>query len=403
MSPPRPIRDPAESSGLRQLTLGGWFEDFAAPGAEESLRHAGRLFAVVLCLMGVGFLLQVSHASTTLSPEAFRSELVVEIGVRAVGLGVLFVAWWLGPDRLRPYLAPLLLGALLLLLLVWMPGVGRSVNGASRWIDVGLSVQPSELARIALVLWIADRCVRAGPKLSSFTRGVLPILAVSVAFFLCVVLQPDLGAAVLLLIGALATMWIGGVAFSSVGLPLVLGVGTAVALAARFLPYVKSRLDMWMGDAHNEQVSDSIAALANSGDLGLGFAGGELRNRGFNYMDSDFVFALVGEEFGLAGMLLVLGLYAAFLWHALRLVLALPQRFGAVAAFGLCVTVAFQALVHVQVASGMAPPKGMTLPFLSAGGTSFVVSSLAIGLALGAARIAGQSSSEPCSRSNATG
>lgn len=406
---PRRIKDPAASSGLRQLTL--WVGELTSPAPQDVLLHANRLLGIVLCLMGLGFLLQASHAATTLSPEAFRAELIGEIGVRAVGLTALFAAWWIGPSRVRPFLAPLVVVALLLLVLVWAPGIGRSVNGANRWIHVGLSVQPSEIARVVLVLWIADRCVRAGPKLVSFTRGALPILAMVAAFASLVVLQPDLGATLLLGIGALATMWVGGVAFTSVGLPLVLFVAAALTVAARFLPYVRNRFAMWSGEAHNEQIADSIAALANAGPHGLGLAAGELRNRGFNYMDSDFVFALVGEELGYAGVLLVLGLFAAFLWHTLRLVLSLPDRFEAVAAFGLCLTVAFQALVHVQVAIGMVPPKGMTFPFLSAGGTSFVVSSLAVGLALGAARsTARPASSAPgqpipatCSRSNATG
>ncbi len=403
MARTRSIADPLPTSGLRQLTLGGWVRGFASADPGDAVRHANRLAATVMALMAFGFLLQASHAATTLSPQAFRADLVGEIGVRTVGLGVLLCAWRLGPTRLRPLLAPIVVLSLLLLLLVWVPGVGRSVNGASRWIHVGLSIQPSELARIALVLWIADRCVRAGPRLLEFFRGVLPVLALAVVFFLAVVLQPDLGAALLLLLTALATMWVGGAGLGAAALPLVVGFGAAIFLAVRFLPYVKSRLDMWVGDAHNEQLSDSLGALANSGQYGVGFANGELRNRGFNYMDSDFVFALVGEEFGFAGVVLVVGLLAAFLWNALRLILALPRRFEATVAFGLCLSVALQAHLHILVSTGLAPPKGMTLPFLSAGGTSFVVSSLAIGLALGAARTSSHSPIEPCSRSNATG
>jgi cell division protein FtsW len=380
----RRIQDPAQASGLRQLTL--WFDGFTAAAPEEVLRHANRLLTTVLVLMAFGFLVQASHAATTLSPEQFRSDLIGEIGIRAIGLGVLFGAWWLGPTRLRPFLAPLVVLVLLMLAAVWAPGIGRSINGAARWIHVGLSIQPSELARIVLVLWIADRCVRAGPRLSSFTTGALPMLGMVALFASLVALQPDIGATLLLVLGALATMWVGGVAFRKAAIPVLVFVAVGLAAAARFLPHVRGRFAMWRGASHNEQVADSIAALSNAGPTGVGFAAGELRNRGFNYMDSDFVFALVGEEFGLAGVLFVLALIAAFLWHTLRLVLAMPGRFEAVAAFGLCLSVAFQVLVHVQVATGMVPPKGMTFPFLSAGGTSFVVSSLAIGLALGAAR-----------------
>jgi cell division protein FtsW len=104
------------------------------------------------------------------------------------------------------------------------------------------------------------------------------------------------------------------------------------------------------------------------------------------YLDSDYVFAQVGEELGLAGLLLVLGLYAFFLWSALRLVLSISDRYAALAAFGLLVSVSLQAMLHVQIVSGLAPPKGMTLPLVSDGGTSLLVSCLAVGLALGAVR-----------------
>ena len=114
------------------------------------------------------------------------------------------------------------------------------------------------------------------------------------------------------------------------------------------------------------------------------------RNAGVPYLESDYVFALVGEELGLVGMLLVLGLLVAFLWFGLRLVLSVRDRYEALVSFGLLVSVALQAMLHVQVVAGLAPPKGMTLPFISDGGTSLIVSSLAVGLALGAARRSSQ-------------
>ena len=127
------------------------------------------------------------------------------------------------------------------------------------------------------------------------------------------------------------------------------------------------------------------------------------RNDGVPYLESDYVFGLVGEELGLLGMWLVLALLVAFLWFSLRLVLSVPDRYQALAAFGLLVSVGLQAMLHVQVVAGLAPPKGMTLPFVSDGGTSLIVSSLAVGLALGAARRSTtQDPATPCNPSNAT-
>ncbi|MEM7516012.1 MAG: FtsW/RodA/SpoVE family cell cycle protein, partial [Planctomycetota bacterium] len=116
---------------------------------------------------------------------------------------------------------------------------------------------------------------------------------------------------------------------------------------------------------------------------------------GVPYLESDYVFALVGEELGLAGMLFVLGLVAGFVWFAGKLTLAIRDRYCALCAFGLLVAVAFQAMLHVQVVTGLAPPKGMPLPFISDGGTALITSSLAVGLALGAARDAVRDSADP--------
>jgi cell division protein FtsW len=135
--------------------------------------------------------------------------------------------------------------------------------------------------------------------------------------------------------------------------------------------------------------------------LGAGFTHGGFRNHGVPYLASDYAFALVGEELGVLGLWLVLALLCAFLWFSLRLVLSIADRFEALACFGLLVSVGLQAMIHVQVVSGLAPPKGMTLPFLSDGGTSLVVSSMAVGLALGAAR-RNHEELHPCIRSNAT-
>jgi cell division protein FtsW len=167
------------------------------------------------------------------------------------------------------------------------------------------------------------------------------------------------------------------------------------------VPYIRERLAMWTGHVSNDQVSHTLDALTSGGLRGVGLAAGGFRNNGVPYLESDYVFALLGEEFGMLGMWLVVGLFCAFLWFAMRLVLSLRDRYEALCSFGLLVSVGLQAMVHVQVVSGLAPPKGMTLPFLSDGGTSLIVSSLAVGLALGAAR-RNHEVLFPCNPSNAT-
>ncbi|MEW6072151.1 MAG: FtsW/RodA/SpoVE family cell cycle protein [Planctomycetota bacterium] len=399
----RPLAKTAPASaGVRQLTLTGFLDELARRAeVRDPLRPATRLFLVVLGLMAVGFLLQASHAATTLSEAHFRVELRSQAAFRLAAIGVMLLCFQIGPLRVRRLLPHLMLFAGALLLACFVPPFGVVKNGSHRWVDLGVTFQPSELARVVLVLWIADRCVRLGHLVFDVRRGVLPMLAVSLAYFGLILMETDLGGAMLLLICALSTMWVGGARLRQVGTSLVAIGGGVIAAALLFVPYMRDRIAMWLGQVENEQVMSTLDALSSGGAGGAGFTHGVFRNDGVPYLESDYVFALVGEELGVFGMWIVLALICAFLWFSLRLVLSLRDRFEALCSFGLLVSVGLQAMVHVQVVSGLAPPKGMTLPFLSDGGTSLIVSSLAVGLALGAAR---RNSLEqiPCNRSNAT-
>lgn len=288
---------------------------------------------------------------------------------------------------MRKFIPALAIVMALLLIAVFVEPIGIHKNGSHRWIDLGVvSFQPSELARIVIVLWIADRCVRLGPLVQDMRRGVVPMLGMGLFFFGLVAIETDLGGAVLLLICLLATMWVGGARPTHVfGTFTTVGAGAAV-VAFTAIPYMRKRIMMFLGHSHNQQVSDSFAAMAYGDFLGVGLGHGPARNAGVPYLESDFVFAQIGEELGFFGMLLVLGLFAALLWYGLRLVLSISDRYDALATFGLLMSTCVQAMLHVQVVAGLAPPKGMTLPFISHGGTSLIVSSIGVGLALGAAR-----------------
>lgn len=377
--------------GGEQLTIMGFLDNLARKAeVHDPMRPATRLFLVVLALSGLGFLLQASFAATTRAPGEFWGELRGQALLRILSIGVMLLAFRLGPAGLRRLLPHLMVLSAVLLVLVFIEPFRAVRNGAHRWVELPLGArltfQPSELARIVLVMWVADRCVRLGPRVFDLRRGVLPMLLVALFLFVLVLVETDLGGSMLLLICALSTMWVGGARMLPVGASLVAIGGGAITAASLFVPYMRNRIAMWFGQVDNDQVSGTLRAL-ESGDLfGAGFAHGGFRNDGVPYLESDYVFALVGEELGVVGLWLVLAAWLAFLWFALRLVLSLRERYEALATFGLLLSVALQAMVHVQVVSGLAPPKGMTLPFLSDGGTSLIVSSFAVGLALGAAR-----------------
>lgn len=389
-----------------QLTITGFLDNLARKAeVHDPMRPAMRLFLVVLALSGLGFLMQAAFTATTHTPEEFVGELRSQVLFRVLSVGVMLLAFRLGPAGLRRLLPHLVVLSALLLLLVFVEPFRAARNGAFRWVEfplgARLTFQPSELARIVIVLWVADRCVKLGPRVFDLRRGVLPMLMLALVFFLLVLVETDLGGSMLLLICALSTMWVGGARMLPVGASLVAIGGGAITAAGLFVPYMRNRIAMWFGQVDNGQVAGTLKALS-SGDLfGAGYGQGGFRNDGVPYLESDYVFALVGEELGVFGMWIVLACWLAFLWFALRLVLSLRERYQALATFGLLLSVALQAMVHVQVVAGLAPPKGMTLPFLSDGGTSLIVSSFAVGLALGAARKTHEEL-YPCTRSNAT-
>lgn len=214
----------------------------------------------------------------------------------------------------------------------------------------------------------------------------MPMLAVGFVFFFLILAETDLGGSLLFLICFLGTLWAGGAQWTHVAGPLVGAGGTAILILITFVSYVRHRIAMWLGNASNHQVDHSAEAIASGDWFGVGLGQGLFRNARVPYLETDYVLALVGEELGLFGIWLVLGLLLAFVWFGLRFVLSIRGRYEALCAFGLLMSVGLQAMVHVQVVTRLAPPKGMPLPFLSHGGTALVVSSLAVGLALGAAR-----------------
>ncbi len=381
----------AASSREHQTTL---FErlDALAKRAEETdpTPAAIGIFCTVLGLMGIGFLMQVSHAATTSSPSALNEAIREHALFRVGGIALMLLAFKVGPIRLRPLVPVITAIAGILLVCCFLPVIGANLNGASRWINVpfarGMTIQPSELARIAIVLWIADRCTRLGGDVRNMRTGVVPMLALGLSFFFLILIETDLGGALLFLLCLCCTMWVGGarpvhVAGSIVGLG-----GGALLFAFSSLGYVRSRVEMWLGNMKNDQVERSLAAMSSGDWFGQGVALGAHRNEGVPYLESDYVFALIGEELGLFGMVFVLALLLAFVWYSMRITLAIRNRYCALVAFGLLIAVGCQAMLHVQVATGLAPPKGMPLPFISDGGTSLLAACLAVGLALGAAR-----------------
>lgn len=284
----------------------------------------------------------------------------------------------------------LLLATLALLILVLIPGIGRRVNGSQRWLMVGpVSVQASEVAKVLLVLFFANYLSRRHLELQTTWKGVLKPLVIVALVVGLLLLEPDFGGSVVLAGTVFAMMFVAGMKLWQFASLLALGGGLMVALAM-FSSYRLERLiaflDPW-ADQFNSgyQLTQSLIAFGQGGWLGQGF--GRSVQKLFYLPDAhtDFVFAIVAEEFGLIGVALLIAAFACLVGRILllgRRAMRHNNNYVALVAFGVAVLFAGQAFINMGVASGLLPTKGLTLPFISYGGSSLIVSFVMVALIL---------------------
>lgn len=284
----------------------------------------------------------------------------------------------------------LMLCSIFLLALVLIPGVGKTVNGATRWLDlVVFTVQVSEIAKLFLIIYLSGYLIRRSDEIKKGSMGFIkPMIILAVASGL-LLLEPDFGAAVVLLITGLGMMFLGGVRFGHFFL-FVLGTLSIMSLLALASPYrlarITSFLDPW-ADPFNSgfQLTQSLIAIGGGGLQGTGLGGSIQKLFYLPEAHTDFLFAIYAEEMGFIGVSFLIAVYA---WFALRCfqigkkALLLNQGFGAYLVYGVGLLTSIQAVINIGVNMGALPTKGLTLPFISYGGNSILIMSFAIGLVL---------------------
>jgi cell division protein FtsW len=288
-------------------------------------------------------------------------------------------------------LAPWLLGISVAgLFLVLVPGVGIMVDGSRRWLGAGaLRVQPSELAKLALLCCGANVLARRADRLDDW-RQWFPVLAVLGGLGLLVMLEPDLDSAIVLALIGFSLLIVGGVrrlhlaTLGTTGVALV----TVLAFAA---PYRRARMLAFLHPWHDQastgyQIAQSLIALGSGGVNGVGLGAGRAKWMFLPNAHTDFIFAVIGEELGLIGCLLVLALFAALGLVGFRVARRAPDRFGVLLAAGITAWIVGQAVINLGAVVGLLPVSGITLPFLSAGGSSLVITMLGAGILANVAR-----------------
>jgi UDP-N-acetylglucosamine--N-acetylmuramyl-(pentapeptide) pyrophosphoryl-undecaprenol N-acetylglucosamine transferase len=306
----------------------------------------------------------------------------------------------LGYRRLEPLAYPGLVLAMALLALVLAPGIGHVAGGARRWIQLGpVGFQPGEIAKVALVVYLARSCARKRSKMRLFTIGFLPHCIVTAAMVVLLLRQPDFGTAVtcVVLLGSL--LFAAGARLGYLAAAVV-----AAAPAAGYLvisqPYRLERIRAFLDPfadprGSGYQLAESLMAFGSGGMSGLGLGEGKQKLFYLPAAHTDFILPMIGEELGFAGVLLVVALFAVLLWRGFRAAWRSPDPFGCYLAVGFTVLIGFQVFVNAGMALGMLPTKGMTLPFVSYGGTSLAVMMTAAGALLSVSGGAGGYLSAP--------
>jgi cell division protein FtsW len=339
----------------------------------------GLLLASVLALTAIGAVMVYSASAVTAEARVHDQFFFLKRQLVAAGVGVLLLAAAVkvGYRTLEALAVPLLLLTLAALLAVLIPGVGRSAGGARRWLDLGwVSFQPGEAAKVALVLYLARSLSRKRDKVRIFSIGVLPNLAVTGLLAALCLAQRDLGTGAVLALLLFTMLFAGGARVSYLLGALLLAVPVGWRLVAG-TPYRMQRiaafLDPWR---HREgsgfQIVESLIGIGNGGWFGQGLGEGKGKLFYLPAAHTDFIAAVIAEEVGLLGVILVLALYAVLVWRGLRAARNAPDAFGCFAALGLTVLLGGQALVNMAVVFGLLPTKGLTLPFVSYGGSSLM-------------------------------
>jgi cell division protein FtsW len=268
------------------------------------------------------------------------------------------------------------------------------INGAHRWIKLaGFSAQPSELSKLALAIFLAYFLEKRAGEETSFWRTFVPAMAVTGLLALLVVAEPDLGTAMMLAVVCVTVCYTAGVRLLHLGMaaaPAFVGI----LMMLIFVPWRMRRmitfLDPWSDPQDSGfQVVQSLIAVGSGGVNGLGFAQGRQKMFFLPFAHSDFIFAVVGEELGLLGSLVVLLVFGLFLWRGIRAALNAPDRFGMLLGMGLVTGIVVQAFFNISVVLSLVPTKGIPLPFISYGGSSLVPTLVAVGILLNISQYAG--------------
>lgn len=352
------------------------------------------ILVTVVALVAIGILMVYSSSAMRgyLQDDDTLSIVGPQIGWAALGIAAMAVMMRIDYRYLRLISVPAYIVAVALLILVFVPSLNIVVGGSARWLKIGPlpALHPAEIAKLALVIYLAHWFAKRGTKISGFWTGTVPFLVIVAPVVALVFKEPDLGTTMVLGLTALTMYYLAGANMLHLGAMFVLALSAIVVAGLR--GYQIERIQAWLNPwadplGKGFHTIQGLLALGLGGILGAGL--GESRLAGGLFLpnaSNDYIFSIIGEEFGLIGGGIVICLFVVLAYAGIRVALAAPDTFGALLAAGITAWLCIQAFINIGVVVALVPVTGITLPFISAGGSSLTISLAAVGILLSISR-----------------
>lgn len=351
------------------------------------------LLIVTFTLLAVGLIMVYSASAVWADYKFNDSFFFAKRQMLFAGVGILAMFFIMNVDywTWRTWAKVLVIACFVLLILVLIPGIGNVRNGSRSWIGVGaFSVQPSEFMKLAMIAFLAKFLSENQKAITSFKNGLIPSLGLVFVAFALIMLQPDLGTGTVMFGTSVVMIFIAGARishFAGLGLLAVAGFVGLIISAPYRMKRITSFLDPWQDPQDSGfQMIQSLYAIGPGGLFGLGL--GQSRQKFFYLPEpqTDFIFAILAEELGFIGGSFILLLFSLLLWRGIRIALGAPDLFGTFLAAGIIAMIAIQVMINIGVVTGLMPVTGITLPFLSYGGSSLTLMLMAVGVLLNISR-----------------
>lgn len=347
----------------------------------------------VFCFLAIGLVMICSASYVSAYYKEGDSFFYVKKQLIWTGLGLIamYVVSRIDYRLWRKFIWVILLVALAMVILVLIPGIGIERDDARRWLGFGgLTFQPSEIAKLAIIMYLANYITINYHKMKSFKEGFAPAFGVLILFTFLVAIETHISGAILIISIGIVMLFVGGTSLKLMGGLAALGAGGITSLIL-FTDYAKRRIMSWWdpfayAQEGGYQIIQALYAIGSGGLLGLGLGQSRQKHMYIPEPQNDYIFAIICEELGFVGAVALLLLYALLIWRGFKIAFSMKDRFGMLLVVGITSRVAIQALLNIAVVTKILPSTGIGLPFISYGGTALLVLMVEMGLVLSVSR-----------------